>query len=90
MNTPKVDPTQLADALKDEFDAYVQAVMTAVNEAPDGQWIGGSEEQVRDLAADFRRTVFEKAVQQKIDAAEAAFSPSNSNRHRSGHQSANL
>jgi hypothetical protein len=55
--------------------AVLQSVMKAVNNAPDGDWIGGSEEQVRDLLADFRRQVFEKAVQLKVDAAEAAFPP---------------
>jgi len=93
MNPPKVVPVQLAESLKVEADAYFQAVMTAVNDAPDGQWIAGSEEQVRDLSADFRRKVFQKAVQQRIDAAEAAFPPSDSNNHRpddqtAGHQTA--
>lgn len=88
MNAPKVDPAQLVDALKQEFDAYAQAVMTAVNDAPDGQWIGGSEEQVRELSAEFRRTVFQKAIQQRIDAAEAAFPPSDSNGRRPAHQAA--
>ncbi len=89
MNAPKVDSAQLADALKHEFDAYARAVMDAVNDAPDGQWIGGSEEQVRDLSAEFRRTVFQKAVQQRIDAAEAAFPPSDPDNRRPAHQTAN-
>ena len=88
MNTPRVDAGELANALKNEFDAYAQAVMTVVNDAPDGQWIGGSEEQVRELSAEFRRTVFQKAVQQRIDAAEAAFPPSAPNRYRPAHQAA--
>ena len=62
--------------------------MQAVNEAPDGEWIGGSEEQVRNLAAEFRERVFQEAVQQRIDAAEAAFPPSRGNDHRSGHEAA--
>ena len=53
--------------------------MQAVNDAPDGEWIARSEEQVRDLSAEFRKRVFEQAVQQRIDAAEAAFSPSERN-----------
>ena len=88
MDAPKVDPEQLPEALRNEFDMYARAVMQAVNEAPDGQWIGGSEEQVRDLSAEFRRTVFQAAVQQRIDAAEAAFSPSDSDSGRSGHEAA--
>ena len=55
---------------------YLQSVMESVNNAPDGEWLAASEEQVRDLSADFRRRVFERAVQTRVDAAEAAFSPS--------------
>jgi len=76
MTAPQVAPEELVAAMQPEMQQYLQSVMKAVNNAPDGDWIGGSEEQVRDLSADFRRQVFEKAVQLKIDAAEAAFSPS--------------
>jgi hypothetical protein len=69
-------PDKFVESLQQEMQQYLQSVMKAVNNAPDGDWIGGSEEQVRDLSADFRRQVFEKAVQLKVDAAEAAFSPS--------------
>lgn len=72
----EVAPQSLVAALEQETQEYLQAVMRAVNEAPDGAWIAGSEERVRDLSAEFRRRAFEKAVQLKIDAAEAAFSPS--------------
>ena len=76
MAAPKVSPEKLVAALKTESEAYARAVMEALNEAPDGAWIEGSEEQVRNLSAEFRRRVFERAVQMRIDAAEAAFSPS--------------
>jgi hypothetical protein len=59
-----------------EMQQYLQSVMQAVNEAPDGEWIAGSEEQVRNLSAEFRRQAFEKAMQLRVDAAEAAFPPS--------------
>jgi hypothetical protein len=62
--------------MKAEMEGYLASVIDAVNEAPDGAWIAGSEEQVRDLSADFRRRVFEKAVQMRVNAAEAAFPPS--------------
>jgi len=69
-------PDKFVESMQQEMQQYLQSVMKAVNNAPDGDWIGGSEEQVRDLSADFRRQVFEKAVQLKVDAAEAAFPPS--------------
>ncbi len=65
---------------------FLESVMQAVNEAPDGEWISGSEEQVRELCAVFRQRVFQEAVQQRIDAAEAAFSPSAGNDDRFGHE----
>ncbi len=82
----KVSPKQLAETLRPAVESFLESVMDAVNEAPDGEWIGGSEEQVRNLAAEFRERVFQEAVQQRIDAAEAAFSPSAGNNHRSGHE----
>jgi len=42
----------------------------------DSVLIAGSEEQVRDLCAEMRRKVFERALQKRVDAAEAAFPPS--------------
>jgi hypothetical protein len=74
--SPKVSPQQFAESMKQEFEEFAKQVMEAVNDAPDGQWIAGSEEQVRDLSAEMRRKVFERALQQRVDAAEAAFSPS--------------
>jgi hypothetical protein len=76
MTARQVAPDKLVESMQQEMQQYLQSVMKAVNNAPDGDWIGGSEEQVRDLSADFRRQVFEKAVQLKVDAAEAAFPPS--------------
>jgi hypothetical protein len=76
MSTPQVAPEKLVEALKEETEKYLQSVMQAVNSAPDGRWISGSEEEARDLAAKYRRQVFEKAVQMRVDAAEAAFPPS--------------
>jgi hypothetical protein len=74
--TPRVAPQEFADSMKQEMEQYLKQVMEAVNRAVDGEWIAGSEEGVRDLSAGMRRRVFEAAVQQRIDAAEAAFPPS--------------
>jgi hypothetical protein len=83
-NPTQVSPQEFVESLKEQTDAYLKSVMEAVNLAPDGKWIAGSEEEVRDLSEDYRRQVFQAAVQQRIDAAEAAFSPSAGNGHRSG------
>ncbi len=83
---PKISPKQFSEALRGEVEMFLESVMLAVNEAADGEWISGSEEQVRELCAVFRQRVFQEAVQQRIDAAEAAFSPSAGNDDRSGHE----
>jgi len=74
--SPRVSPQQFAESMKQDFEELAKEVMEAVNDAPDGQWIAGSEEQVRDLCAEMRRKVFERALQKRVDAAEAAFPPS--------------
>lgn len=75
MLTPRVAPEEFVAAMEQDMQVYLKSVMEAVNAAPDGHWLAGSEEQVRDLSADLRRRVFERAVQMRVDAAEAAFSP---------------
>ena len=76
MSTPQVASEKFVAAMQQETETFLQSVMLAVNHAPDGSWLAGSEEQVRNLSAEYRRQAFEKAVQMRIDAAEAAFSPS--------------
>jgi hypothetical protein len=80
--SPRVSPQQFAESMKQEFEEFAKQVMDAVNDAPDGQWITGSEEQVRDLCAAMRRKIFEQALQKRLDAAEAAFPPSTLSDHR--------
>ena len=41
-----------------------------------GKIVNASEEQVRDLFAKLRQEAFEQALQMRVDAAEAAFPPS--------------
>ena len=69
---------------KEQFIAEMQAevrcrlgeVADAVNNAPDGNVINGSEMQVRDAMVALQRRAFEKAVQMRIDSTESSFSPS--------------
>ena len=74
--SPHVSPEEFAESVREDVDGFLEQIMEAVNEAPDGEWISGSEEQVRDLTAAMRQYVFERAVQKRVDAAEAAFPPS--------------
>lgn len=71
----KIIPETFVAAMRQETEQMLREVMQAVNDAPDGAWINGSERQVRDLLGEYRRRVFEKALQMKTNAAEGAFSP---------------
>jgi hypothetical protein len=61
--------------MKAKTDAMLHKVAEAVNAAPDGAWINGSEMEVRDLFADLRRVAYETALQMRLDVKQAAFSP---------------
>jgi hypothetical protein len=50
-------------------------VADAVNDAPDGAVLSGSEMRVRDVMGELRRKAFETAVQMRIDSTESSFSP---------------
>src|SRR5262245_22780606 len=72
----KLSREAYVQAMRAQLEEVLGQVADAVNGAPPGQVIAGSEEQVRDLFATFRRQAYEMAVQMRVDAAEAAFPPS--------------
>jgi hypothetical protein len=73
---PKMSRDEFLAAMRVRMEAMLGRVADAINSAPDGYVIAGSEEQVRDLFADLRQQAFEMGLQMRVDAAEAAFSPS--------------
>ena len=80
-STPKLSRQEFIDRMRQKVEEALGRVADAINEAPPGQVIAGSEEPVRDLFADLRRDAYEMAVQMRVDAAEAAFSPSEGPEH---------
>ena len=72
----KLDRTKLREELLAEFDRVVVEVSDAIDDAPAGRIIRDSEEKARDTLDRFRQVVYERAMQAKVDAAEAAFPPS--------------
>jgi len=62
--------------MRAKMEAMLGQVADAINNAPDGHIIAGSEEEVRDLFAKLRKEAFETGLQMRVDAAEAAFPPS--------------
>jgi hypothetical protein len=71
-----MDKQEYVARMQAEFRQTMERVADAVNAAPTGNVISGSEMQVRDLMAEFRRKAFEIAVQMRIDSTESNFSPS--------------
>ena len=71
-----MDQEQFIARMQTEVRQVLEQVAAAVNDAPTGNVINGSEMQVRDLMAELRRKVFETAVQMRIDSTESSFSPS--------------
>lgn len=68
--------TVLSDVMAEDVRRMLDAVMAAVNEARDGKLIADSERPVYELLKDFEARVYERALQLRVDATEAAFSPS--------------
>jgi hypothetical protein len=73
----KIDKDELVRRMRAEFDKTMSEVAAAVNDAPDGRLIDGSEERCRDVLGEFRRIAYETAVQMRVEATEAdpSFSP---------------
>ena len=83
-STPQMSRQEFIDRMRQKVEEALGRVADAVNEAPPGQIIAGSEEPVRDAFADLRRDAYEMAVQMRADAAEAAFPPSHGPGHGPG------
>ena len=66
---------QLTERLQQSLDSAIKAV----DEAPDGQWIAGSEWEVRDIFQKLTADCFGQMIQHRMDhlpsASQAAFSP---------------
>ena len=75
-HVPGIDRRQLAKLLKEDFRRCMAEVAEAVDTARIGAIIDDSEESVRMATSRLRQKIFQKAIQMKTDAAEAAFSPS--------------
>lgn len=73
-------------ALRGEVEEVLRQVAQVVNAAADGRVIRDSEEPVRDLLGRLRARAYEKALQMRIDASEASFSPSGRSRTAAAEQ----
>ena len=82
----KIDKDELIRRMRAEFEKTMAEVTSAVNAAPDGHLINGSEERCRDVLGEFRRLAYETAVQMRVEATEAdpSFSPGGPGASRRG------
>ena len=80
---PKIDREAYQQQMRAEIERVLLEVAEAVDDAPKGRIIRDSEEKARQSLDRFRRLAYEKAVQMKLDAAEAAFPPSAASNDRS-------
>ena len=82
----KINADELIRRMRAEFERTMAEVTQAVNDAPDGHLIDGSEERCRDVLGEFRRAAYEAALQMRVEATEAdpSFSPSGSCPSRRG------
>ncbi len=71
-----MDKEQYVARMQGDLTRILREIADAVNNAPQGNVISGSEMQVRDLMAELRQKAFETAVQMRIDSTESSFSPS--------------
>lgn len=70
----KITKKQLKQTLSVDIERLMDDVVEAVNTAKPGSIIDDSEEPVRDAAGQFRRMLFEKALE--LRSQSEAFSPS--------------
>jgi hypothetical protein len=80
-STPKMSREEFIDQMRKKVEEALGRVADAINDAPPGHIISGSEEQVRDVFADLRQQAFETGLQMRVNAAEAAFPPSEGPEH---------
>ena len=83
---PRVGPEKLKAQLHGMVDDLAEQIVQSMNAARVGHLIEDTEEPVRQAGREFVRAAFEAALQHKIDAAEASFSPSGERDDRSGDQ----
>ena len=72
----RMDKEAYVAEMQAECRRIMEQIAEAINAAPTGNVISGSEMQVRDLMAELRQRAFELGVQMRVDSQESTFSPS--------------
>lgn len=74
--TQATDVTLLKAEVQEDLERCLEKIVAGVNGAAYGRLLADTEEIARDALQEFSQRAYQKALQRKIDAAEAAFSPS--------------
>ncbi len=82
MKLPEINDRKLKESLKKDFEDCIAEVVEAIDSAKAGSIIDDSEEPVRIATGKLRQKIFEKALQMKLDAAQAAFPPSGQDKNK--------
>ncbi len=72
----RITAKELRAELGVDLDALMDEVVEAVNTAEPGRIIADSEEPVRDAVGEFRRALYQRAIELRQRRGEPAFSPS--------------
>lgn len=70
----RISKEQLKEHLGEDWETLLEEVVEAMNRARPGSILDDSEEIVREAAGEFRRRLFEKALE--LRSQREAFSPS--------------
>ena len=77
MEDKKITPEELKAAWSKDMDRLAEQVAEAINNAQPGNIIDDSEEPVRDASAEFRKQLYQKAIDLLQDKQlQEDFSPS--------------
>lgn len=80
----RISPEAYLQRMRERMEQALRRVAQAVNDAPDGAWINGSEWAVFHEFNDLRRDAFEQALQMRADAAAASAFPPDGRGERQG------
>ena len=62
MDAQKITAQELKSALQSDIEKLLEEVAEAINKAKHGRIINDSEEPVRDASAEFRKRLYQKAL----------------------------
>lgn len=74
MEDKKISAEELKAMLGSDIDTLLKETADSINNARPGSIIADSEWQVRDAAAEFRRALYQKAIE-RLQEKQASFPP---------------